>query len=67
MKHKTSKCHPSILFSFLLLLLSSVIASCSGDEMQMTYGSIEQYFSEDLGLTDDQQTALRNTLTIINH
>lgn len=37
------------------------------DEMQMTYGSIEQYFSEGLGLTDDQQTALRNTLTRKNH
>ncbi len=30
------------------------------DEMQTKYGSIENYFSEGLGITVDQQTALRN-------
>jgi protein-tyrosine phosphatase len=30
------------------------------DEMQIKYGSIENYFSEGLGITVDQQTAMRN-------
>jgi protein-tyrosine phosphatase len=30
------------------------------DEVQTKYGSIEKYFSEGLGITVDQQTALRN-------
>ena len=34
--------------------------SAAFDEMQTTYGSIENYFSEGLGITVEQQTALRN-------
>ena len=50
--------HPSIPTATLGVKEEYLAAAF--DEMYMQYGSIENYFSEGLGIDTDQQTALRN-------